>query len=113
MDPPRFGYLRRSPPPTYYASKEDRMEALNKLARPAADVSRILDEAQVPNFLWGKMALCLVGEWMEQECCAKLHVKSAYLWWLPDFELGPPAADHPDLMLSNDPRLPPFAPKAF
>ncbi|RDW65729.1 uncharacterized protein DSM5745_09468 [Aspergillus mulundensis] len=36
-----------------------------------------------------------------------LHVQSALLWWLPELQTGPPAADDPHLMLSNDPRLPP------
>lgn len=31
-------------------------------AEPAADVARILDEAQVPNILWGWLAIGLVGQ---------------------------------------------------
>lgn len=38
---------------------------LNDRARAAADVARILDEAGIPNFLWGRQALCLVGEIVE------------------------------------------------
>ncbi|CAI7665982.1 unnamed protein product [Penicillium glandicola] len=174
MDPDRSVVVivsAPSPPPTYYPSEEARMKAINNLARPAADVARILDEAQVPNILWGMMAMCLVGVWKEEEkdveflildhlitdasnaliaagftSCTdpdcrevqikgnyrpvpavhfhiesqyprhqvlRLYPKSGHLWWLPDFELGPPAADDPDLMLSNDLRLPPFAEKGF
>ncbi|CAG8901331.1 unnamed protein product [Penicillium egyptiacum] len=158
---------RRDEPPRTYAFEEERLKALNDQARPAADVARILDEAQVPNVLWGMMAICLVGEWNDDEddveflvldhlitaasnalvaagftpctdpgCRAvqteknhhpipavhfhlkaqypqhnmlRLYPKSGHLWWHPDFDLGPPTADDPDLMLSNDPRLPPYA----
>lgn len=34
----------------------------NDRARPAADIARILDDAQIPNLLWGRQAIALVGE---------------------------------------------------
>ncbi|KAL3480721.1 hypothetical protein BJX99DRAFT_254388 [Aspergillus californicus] len=34
--------------------------------------------------------------------------KSGILNWLPDYTVGPPATDDPNLMLSNDPKLPAF-----
>lgn len=40
-------------------------------------------------------------------CLLSLFAKSRLLWWLPDLQLGPPAADDPDLPLSTDLRLPP------
>lgn len=43
----------------------------------------------------------------------RVYAKSSHLWWLPDFEPGPPAADDPDLMLSNDSRLPPYVLRGF
>ncbi|KAL4908489.1 hypothetical protein BDW74DRAFT_147514 [Aspergillus multicolor] len=36
-----------------------------------------------------------------------LHLQSTLLWWLKELKTGPPTATDPDLMLSNDPRLPP------
>ncbi|KAL4908562.1 hypothetical protein BDW74DRAFT_175244 [Aspergillus multicolor] len=36
-----------------------------------------------------------------------LHLQSEVLWWLPDIQAGPPAANDAAFMLSNDPRLPP------
>ncbi|KAJ5465561.1 hypothetical protein N7530_009348 [Penicillium desertorum] len=53
----------RDDPPRKFPSEEARMKALNHQVRPAADVARILDEAQVPNILWGTMAAYLVGGW--------------------------------------------------
>ncbi|KAI9373512.1 hypothetical protein BJX61DRAFT_541664 [Aspergillus egyptiacus] len=38
-----------------------------------------------------------------------LHAQSSLLWWLPELQPGPPAADDPDLTLSNDSKLPPYA----
>ncbi|KAJ5357063.1 hypothetical protein N7517_011672 [Penicillium concentricum] len=38
----------------------------------------------------------------------RLYPKPGHLWWLPDFGIGSPATDDPDLMLSNDPRPPPY-----
>ncbi|KAJ5096348.1 hypothetical protein NUU61_005704 [Penicillium alfredii] len=35
-------------------------------AEPAVDVARILDEAQIPHFLWGRVALGLVGLYFPQ-----------------------------------------------
>lgn len=49
--------------PRNFASEEARIKVLNDQARPAADVAKILDEAQVPNILWGAMAGFLVGDW--------------------------------------------------
>ena len=53
----------RDDPPRKFASEEARIEVLNRQVKPAADVARILDEAQVPNLLWGTMAAWLVGDW--------------------------------------------------
>ncbi|KAL4749330.1 hypothetical protein BDW72DRAFT_204872 [Aspergillus terricola var. indicus] len=38
-----------------------------------------------------------------------LHMQSSLLWWLPRLQPGAPAADDPDLTLSNDPKLPPYS----
>ncbi|KAJ5185482.1 hypothetical protein N7491_006652, partial [Penicillium cf. griseofulvum] len=147
-----------------------RINGINEQAQPAADVAKI-DEAQVPNILWGQMAGCLVARWRTEEAdlefvipdhlimtgsdalaaagftpCTdpecrevqttgndrpvapvhchvvsrypryegllviRLYPKSGHLWWLPDFKVSPPAIDDPDLMLSNDPQLPPYIP---
>ncbi|GAE00223.1 hypothetical protein PVAR5_8961 [Paecilomyces variotii No. 5] len=43
----------------------------------------------------------------EPRSVVHLYKKSGLLWRLPDFEMGPPAADDRHLMLSNDERLPP------
>ncbi|KAJ5940561.1 hypothetical protein N7516_000729 [Penicillium verrucosum] len=50
-------------PPRKFVSKKQRKEVLNRQVKPAADVARILDEAQVPNLLWGTMAAWLIGDW--------------------------------------------------
>ncbi|KAJ5788828.1 uncharacterized protein N7518_005839, partial [Penicillium psychrosexuale] len=63
---PLQGVICLGPPPPL--SKEETIEAINNQARPAADVARILDEAQVANILWGTMTIGLVGKW-------KMHVK--------------------------------------
>ncbi|CRL28558.1 unnamed protein product [Penicillium camemberti] len=158
-------------PPSSPPSTEEALKVIKDQARPAADVARILDEAQVPNILWGGLPQGLVARWNEHEkdvefitldhlifmasnaliaagftpCsdpdCREVHsknndcpiapvhfhieaqypqhgvlrvyAKSSHLWWLPDFEPGPPAADDPDLMLSNDSRLPPYVLRGF
>ncbi|RDW76805.1 uncharacterized protein DSM5745_06797 [Aspergillus mulundensis] len=43
----------------------------------------------------------------EQSFWISLLSKSDTLWWLPDWHHGPPAAQDPHLILTNDPRLPP------
>lgn len=37
-----------------------------------------------------------------------IYTKSSIVWWLPAIPVGSPAEDDPNLMLSNDPRLPPY-----
>ncbi|CAP79007.1 Pc06g00140 [Penicillium rubens Wisconsin 54-1255] len=161
----------RDDPPRKFASEEARMEVLNRQVKPAADVARILDEAQVPNLLWGTMAAWLVGDWRHfnediqflvldhliqkasdalfaagftpctdpgcdvvktvnndylippvhfhvealypEHEVLRLYPKSSHLWWLPDFGASAPAADDPHLMLSNDPRFPPYVPEGM
>ncbi|KAJ5591894.1 uncharacterized protein N7459_002263 [Penicillium hispanicum] len=133
--------------------------------KPVTEFARILDEAKVPNVLWGKHAVvlhadasrrpelivpddlievasnaiaaagyeaCLDKQCPERqifqrkypvadahfhfhneycskdECTMSLFAKSRLLWWLPDFQLGPPAVDDPDLLLSTDMRIPPY-----
>lgn len=51
-----------SPPPS-----EEALKVIKDQARPAADVARILDEAQVPNILWGGLPQGLVARWDEHE----------------------------------------------
>lgn len=50
---------------SYIMAAYIQQDILNDRARPAADVACILDEAGIPNFLWGRQALCLVGEIVE------------------------------------------------
>lgn len=68
-------------PPRKFVSKKQRKEVLNRQVKPAADVARILDEAQVPNLLWGTMAAWLVGDWrpyneVSEPLCLVLRSKS-------------------------------------
>ena len=49
----------------------------------------------------------LTSKWDDKGVLA-LYTKSSLLWWLPEFQLGPPAPDDPDLLMSDDSRLPSF-----
>lgn len=49
----------------------------------------------------------ITAKWEDKGILA-LYTKSSMLWWLPEFELGPPAPDDPDLLMSDDARLPSF-----
>lgn len=58
-------------PPSSPPSTEEALKVIKDQARPAADVARILDEAQVPNILWGGLPQGLVARWNEHEKVSK------------------------------------------
>lgn len=56
-----------SPPPSPYIPKSPGSESSDEYhvpstCKPAARIARLLDEAEVPNFMWGQWAAVTIGQ---------------------------------------------------